>query len=1319
MSNSFIPYSLFAPISHALRSRKFYKKLGALICNLSLVLNCFLPYLAAAAPAYAEEPTPTPSPTITETPAVEPTIEPTITANPTVEPTLEPTVVPTEEPTITPTVTAIEPTLVPEATPTPEITVAPSEDNNQSSDSNNNNSSGNNTSNSNNSSSTPTVAPSPTATPAPSFMAAAGEIDTTVVPNNSCRTDLLNPIIGTDKADYSPTEIAIITGHGFLPNTDYKLKITSDNLDQTYNIKSDSTGDFTYSYQLDGTYRPNYLVQIFDLSSVLISSVTFTDSVPGKIVVTKVVVGGPLSANSFTITGSGTCFNSPLSYSGSSLGQNYECKDSGNQTYNYNIAETPSTGYTVSYSSGCNGNITRNQTLLCTVTNTYISKSNQTITVNSHAPAKAIYGSSFPVAATASSGLVVAITVSGGCSVSGSTITMTSGTSDCVVHYNQSGNTSYNSAPEVTETVNAETKSLTITGISANNKVYDGSTSATISGTPSLLGVINSDSVTLGGTPVASFSNKNVGNPKTVTVSGYSLSGSKASNYSLTQPTLTAYITAKNLTITANSGQTKVYGTSDPVFTYTHSALISGDSLSGVLARVSGENVGVYVITQGTLTAGTNYSITFNSANFTITPASQTITFNSLSTKTYGDSPFTLSATATSGLPVSFSIVSGPATILGNTLTITGAGNVTVRASQSGDANYYAASNVDHSFTVNKVTPTIIWSDPVNIIYGTALSVTQLNAALSSVIAGHFSYNPNIGTFLHAGDNQPLSVTFYPTDSTNYNNVSKTVHINVKKALLTVTADPQSKVYGNFDPFFTYSFLGFVNGDDKYDLDLWPICTVLVPHFEVGNYPITCFLGGDNNYVFHYISDILSINPRPLTAHITVANKIYDGNVTATITSRSLSGIVDHDQVSLSGGIATFDTKDVGVGKIVTITGLTLTGHDAHNYSVGETTTATANITAKSITVTADPSQTKVYGDTDPVFTYTNDSLIVGDTLSGVLGRVSGEDVGIYAITQGTLSAGDNYSIGFTSADFTITQKTINVAADSFSKNVGDTDPVFTYTNDTLIGEDSFIGSLTRDPGEDAGTYAITQGSLTLGNNYILNFINGLLTINSVSTTTTTSTTSNAPGAAVCNDTAPTLAPANLRAVAGQNSVTLYWDKPNTSFTYYLIAFSDQASADKYGNPNIGVPDTLSYTVDHLSAGTTYYFKIRTGNGCAPGPFSTIVAATPGGQVLANAVPAGYQPGVLGVQTTENTAPLGTSTTNKCLPIFPFVFVLALIVNLIINRYRFITLFVSLVSLIFDYIINKYSCVKHPYFYLANLISFLLPFIIFYRKNKR
>ena len=78
-----------------------------------------------------------------------------------------------------------------------------------------------------------------------------------------------------------------------------------------------------------------------------------------------------------------------------------------------------------------------------------------------------------------------------------------------------------------------------------------------------------------------------------------------------------------------------------------------------------------------------------------------------------------------------------------------------------------------------KSTPTITWANPADIIYGTPLSNTQLNATAS--VPGSFTYSPSAGTVLNAGNGQTLSVTFTPTDTVNYSTASKTVSINVLK----------------------------------------------------------------------------------------------------------------------------------------------------------------------------------------------------------------------------------------------------------------------------------------------------------------------------------------------------------------------------------------------------------------------------------------------------------------------------------------------------------------------------------------------------------
>ena len=152
------------------------------------------------------------------------------------------------------------------------------------------------------------------------------------------------------------------------------------------------------------------------------------------------------------------------------------------------------------------------------------------------------------------------------------------------------------------------------------------------------------------------------------------------------------------------------------------------------------------------------------------------------------------------------------------------------------------------------------------------------------------------------------------------------------------------------------------------------------------------------------------------------------------------------------------------------------------------------------MTVTAE-AKSKTYGDADPALTYTG-ALHGTDSFTGSLARVSGENVGSYAINQGTLSAGSNYALTFVGANLTISARPVTVTADAKSKTYGDADPALTYTG-ALHGTDSFTGSLARVAGENVGTYAINQGTLSAGSNYALTFVGANLTITKATLTVT------------------------------------------------------------------------------------------------------------------------------------------------------------------------------------------------------------------------
>jgi trimeric autotransporter adhesin len=171
-----------------------------------------------------------------------------------------------------------------------------------------------------------------------------------------------------------------------------------------------------------------------------------------------------------------------------------------------------------------------------------------------------------------------------------------------------------------TGTLRVAPKRLTITDALAQDKVYDGSATATVTG-QTLAGIVSGDEVSLS-LGSATFSDKNVGTAKPVTVAGASLTGTKAGNYSVEIPSgLTAKIVPDTIHVTALADSVEVQQP-DPVFGYTHTSLIGTDALSGALSRtdLSNHNVATYRITQGSLTAGANYAIIFTDAPYKILP---------------------------------------------------------------------------------------------------------------------------------------------------------------------------------------------------------------------------------------------------------------------------------------------------------------------------------------------------------------------------------------------------------------------------------------------------------------------------------------------------------------------------------------------------------------------------------------------------------------------------------------------------------------------------------------------------------------------------
>src|SRR5207244_1308763 len=142
---------------------------------------------------------------------------------------------------------------------------------------------------------------------------------------------------------------------------------------------------------------------------------------------------------------------------------------------------------------------------------------------------------------------------------------------------------------------------------------------------------------------------------------------------------------------------------------------------------------------------------------------------------------------------------------------------------------------------------------------------------------------------------------------------------------------------------------------------------------------------------------------------------------------------------------------------------------------------------ARPVTITPDSGQSKVFGSSDPALTSTNNSGLVAADFSRALSRAPGSNVGTYAITLGGPAAvSPNYTLVLsgTTVNFAINLRPVTVTVDAGQhKTYGDDDPLaFSYhiTSGSLAFTDGFTGFLTRDAGENVGSYAINQHTLSL-----------------------------------------------------------------------------------------------------------------------------------------------------------------------------------------------------------------------------------------------
>ena len=196
---------------------------------------------------------------------------------------------------------------------------------------------------------------------------------------------------------------------------------------------------------------------------------------------------------------------------------------------------------------------------------------------------------------------------------------------------------------------------------------------------------------------------------------------------------------------------------------------------------------------------------------------------------------------------------------------------------------------------------------------------------------------------------------------------------------------------------------------------------------------LACY-SGDGSYAANSYTLSQAVNPATVTPIITAFNKVYDGTIGATIATRSLSGVIGGDDVTLTGGTATFADPNVGTGKVVTATGLSLGGTTAGNYQLSSTTAATtADISSGSLIVIANDN-TRAYGQPDPAFDVQYVGFVNGDNSSSLSGpptcssaSTSTSEAGTYAIHCSGQTAA-NYTLRYADGTLTVTNPLSSVA---------------------------------------------------------------------------------------------------------------------------------------------------------------------------------------------------------------------------------------------------------------------------------------------------
>ena len=412
------------------------------------------------------------------------------------------------------------------------------------------------------------------------------------------------------------------------------------------------------------------------------------------------------------------------------------------------------------------------------------------------------------------------------------------------------------------------------------------------------------------------------------------------------------------------------------------------------------------------------------------------------------------------------------------------------------------------------------------------LTATLVDASTNAPLAGKtvgFNFNQNNSQYNAVTDGSGVATVSVPLGFTTvgthpsaftinfggdatYAATSTTADLIVTKAQLTVTADNQSRLYGDPNPTLAYTITGFVNGDTISVVGGTADCsTTATATSPVGTYPITCTIGtlAAENYVFAFVNGTLTVNPAPLTVTVDNAVRAYgDPNPTFTGT---ITGLKNGDNITATYSTTATITSPVGTYPITAA--LVDPNTLLPNYTV-TINNGTLTITPAALVVTAN-NAARLYGDPNPPFTGTIAGIKNNDNITAIYTTPAtpASPIGTYPIiptlTDNGTGALANYTVTANNGSLTVSPAPLIVTAANATRAFGAPNPVFTGTIVGIKNNDNITATYSTPATQTspAGTYPIIpavsdNGTGVLGN-YTVTLNNGTLTVTTAVLTVT------------------------------------------------------------------------------------------------------------------------------------------------------------------------------------------------------------------------